>query len=125
MESKPALKQLATKRRGKKKKSFRGNRYTVPQNGGENPAGQDSEQTELGENPDSERTELDENPDGEQPKLSKNPDDRCHNVYLSWIVEREQHHRYANIRSIVAFHEIGIGIQHIETFNRIMNMSPP
>ena len=29
-----------------------------------------------------------------------------------------------NIRSIIAFREIGRGLSHIETFHRIMNMSP-
>ena len=232
MESKPASKQIATKRRSKKKKSFRGNRFTVSQNDGENPADQDREQTELGENPGGKQTELGENPGGKQTELGENPelqqdegstlsstatisplsasaskidlsfydigeeldeqttitttaasarqkttdniDTKCmymltdikiildlltligkcpecnsdvnasvdfaakkilinccdcdwsHNVYLSSMVQIDQHKRYdVNIRSIVAFREIGRGLQHIETFNRIMNTSPP
>ena len=47
-------------------------------------------------------------------------------MYLSSMVEIDQHQSYdVNIRSIVAFREIGRGLQHIETFNRIMNTSPP
>ena len=69
MESKPASKQIAMKRRSKNKKSFRRNRFTVSQNDGENPADQDREQTELGENPGGKRTELGENPELQQAQL--------------------------------------------------------
>ena len=92
MESKPVMKQLATKRRGKKKKYFRGNRYTVPQNDGENPAGQDSgenpdsERTGLGENPDSERTELGENPDSERTELQEDEGSTLSSTALSSLL---------------------------------------
>ena len=208
MESKPASKQIATKRRSKKKKYFRGNRFTVSQNDGENPADQDREQTELGENPGGKQTELGEGSTlsstaiisplsasaskidlsfydtGEEldeqtttattaaasirQKTTDNIDTKCmymltdikiildlltligkcpecnsdvnssvdfaakkglaqkilinccdcdwtHNVYLSSMVQIDQHKRYdVNIRSIVAFREIGRGLQHIE-----------
>ena len=46
--------------------------------------------------------------------------------YLSDTVKVGDHKRYdVNVRSIVAFREIGRGFAHIERFSRIMNMFPP
>ena len=42
------------------------------------------------------------------------------------IIKSEESSRYdVNVRSIIAFRQIGKGVSHIETFNRIMNMPPP
>ena len=42
------------------------------------------------------------------------------------MIKNDERSRYdVNIRSIIAFREIGRGLSHIETFHRIMNMSPP
>ena len=49
-----------------------------------------------------------------------------YSTYLSTSIKTEQSSRYdVNVRSIIAFREIGRGLSHIETFNRIMNMPPP
>ena len=41
------------------------------------------------------------------------------------MIKNDERSRYdVNIRSIVAFREIGRGLSHIETFHRIVNMSP-
>ena len=47
-------------------------------------------------------------------------------TYTSKSLNADECNRYdVNIRSIVAFREIGRGLSHIETFNRVMNMPPP
>ena len=51
---------------------------------------------------------------------------QCYGTYLSKNVKVSEHSRYdLNVRSIVAFREIGRGLAHMETFSRIMNMPPP
>ena len=54
-------------------------------------------------------------------------DCECHySTYLSETVKVGEHKRFdVNVRSIVAFREIGKGITHLKKFNRLMNMSPP
>ena len=42
------------------------------------------------------------------------------------MTKNDKRSRYdVNIRSIITFGEIRRGLSHIETFHRIMNMSPP
>ena len=49
-----------------------------------------------------------------------------HSTYTSTMTKSDERSRYdVNIRSIIAFGEIRRGLSHIETFHRIMNMSPP
>ena len=49
-----------------------------------------------------------------------------YSTHLSKSLKTDESSRYAvNVRSIMAFREIGRGLSHIETFNRIMNMPPP
>ena len=49
-----------------------------------------------------------------------------HSTYLSQTVDVGDHNRFdVNLRSIIAFREIGRGLNHIERFNRVMNMCPP
>ena len=49
-----------------------------------------------------------------------------YSTYLSTSIKTEQSSRYdVNVRSIIAFREIGRGLSHIETSNQIMNMPPP
>ena len=48
-----------------------------------------------------------------------------YSTYMSTMMKNDARSRYAvNIRFIIAFREIGRGLSHIETFHRIMNMSP-
>ena len=49
-----------------------------------------------------------------------------YSTYTSTMIKNDKRSRYdVNIRSIIAFREIGRGLSHIETFHRIMNMYPP
>jgi hypothetical protein len=49
-----------------------------------------------------------------------------YSTYLSTKLTTDERSRYdVNVRSIIAFREIGRGLGHIETFNRVMNMPPP
>ena len=49
-----------------------------------------------------------------------------YSTYTSTMTKNDERSRYdVNIRSIIAFGEIRRGLNHIETFHRIMNMSPP
>ena len=49
-----------------------------------------------------------------------------HATYLSATVDVGDHNRSdVNLRSIIAFREIGRGLHQIERFNRVMNMYPP
>ena len=49
-----------------------------------------------------------------------------YSTYLSKSLKTDESSRYdVNVRSIIAFREIGRGLSHIETFNQIMNMPPP
>ena len=61
--------------------------------------------------------------------LSCEGGDECgwnHTTYLSDTVKVGEHNRFdVNVRSIIAFREIGRGMTHIERFNRVMNMCPP
>ena len=48
-----------------------------------------------------------------------------YSTYTSTMTKNDERSRYdVNIRSIIAFGEIRRGLSHIETFHRIMNMSP-
>ena len=49
-----------------------------------------------------------------------------YSTYTSTMTKNDVRSRYdVNIRSIIPFGEICRGLSHIETFHRIMNMSPP
>ena len=49
-----------------------------------------------------------------------------YSTHTSTMTKNDERSRYdVNIRSIIAFGEIRCGLSHIETFHRIMNMSPP
>ena len=46
--------------------------------------------------------------------------------FMSTTIKPNESSRHdVNVRAVVAFREIGRGLTHIETFNRIMNMPPP
>ena len=49
-----------------------------------------------------------------------------YSTYLSQSLKTDESSRYdVNVRPIISFREIGRGLSHIETFNRIMNMTTP
>ena len=49
-----------------------------------------------------------------------------YSTYMSTMTKNDERSRYdVNIRSIIAVDEIRRGLSNIETFHRIMNMSPP
>ena len=48
-----------------------------------------------------------------------------HHTYSSFKASSTSSRYDVNLRSVIAFREIGRGHQHIQTFNRIMNMLPP
>ena len=49
----------------------------------------------------------------------------CHSLFTSTKVRTNSNRFDLNVRSIIAFREVGRGLTNIETFCRVMNMPPP